>query len=464
LPPGTTPHVCNLADGTAQLIYLHRHPKSYIHAIYGPTDLLLYTGIDKLITFMELSIPNPLFTYVSKRTILSDFTISEDLFLDAGILAGFEHSPPFAATPEHNFKGIVDLVKSYKSGHAVVTAFAEHPSIKSQNYNEHYARTRSMIRFSLILSSDGSVIPLPLAVPTPTGHSHHTHNVTAADIPQDLHDIFTNRLPDEVYYYLSRGLIGPQALAWLTAGTIVENPPLDNGEPNEYRRFIKEVITDSVTGPRTISLTLISTVLHQFWANRRVTPMFWFEQGQRQDNSNKGLRHSDPQATQYVERLPGWSVSTLLIEEELRRQNSSTIDFSLALGATSTDKLAARTKSKNASIHPIDKKDEVVANAIWRFLELRGFLNSNHGHTMYARAMHASLKVARINDKFQDPLYLFLELVRAGVMHGNLWSGRAYSGGPSFGTDEQKKSMLLIMRVLSIVPLQSKVHFLRPSS
>ena len=127
-------------------------------------------------------------------------------------------------------------------------------------------------------------------------------------------------------------------------------------------------------------------------------------------------------------------------------------------------KLAARTKSKNASIHPIDKKDEVVANAIWRFLELRGFLNSNHGHTMYARAMHASLKVARINDKFQDPLYLFLELVRAGVMHGNLWSGRAYSGGPSFGTDEQKKSMLLIMRVLSIVPLQSKVHFLRPSS
>ena len=75
----------------------------------------------------------------------------------------------------------------------------------------------------------------------------------------------------------------------------------------------------------------------------------------------KGLRHSDPQATQYVERLPGWSVSTLLIEEELRRQNSSTIDFSLCLGATATDKLAARTKSKSASIHPIDKKDEVVA-------------------------------------------------------------------------------------------------------
>jgi hypothetical protein len=94
--------------------------------------------------------------------------------------------------------------------------------------------------------------------------------------------------------------------------------------------------------------------------------------------------------------------------------------------------------------------------------------------------MYGSIKAARVNDKFQDSLYLFLELVRAGVMHGNLWSGRAYSGGPSFGTgelikkvfekvesvadlgfptpDEEKRSMLLIMRVLSIVPLNFKVR------
>lgn len=48
--------------------------------------------------------------------------------------------------------------------------------------------------------------------------------------------------------------------------------------------------------------------------------------------------------------------------------------------------------------------------------------------------MYVAIKQARLNDKFQDPLYLFLELVRAGVMHGHLWSGRAFSGGPSFGT------------------------------
>lgn len=72
--------------------------------------------------------------------------------------------------------------------------------------------------------------------------------------------------------------------------------------------------------------------------------------------------------------------------------------------------------------------------------------------------MFAALKQSRTNDKFQDPLFLFLELIRAGVLHWNLWGGRAYSGGPSFGDDDEKKCMLLVMRVVSLVPLNTKVR------
>jgi len=104
----------------------------------------------------------------------------------------------------------------------------------------------------------------------------------------------------------------------------------------------------------------------------------------------------------------------------------------------------------------LDRKDEIVANILWRFLELRGFLQANHTHSPYGRALLTAIKGSRLVDKFQEPLYLFLELIRAGVMHGNLWSHRAYSGGPSFGTDEEKQCSLLVMRVLSIVPLNCK--------
>jgi hypothetical protein len=51
---------------------------------------------------------------------------------------------------------------------------------------------------------------------------------------------------------------------------------------------------------------------------------------------------------------------------------SSTIDFQLCLGATSNEKLVNRTRAKPNHAHPLDKKDEVVANVICRFLELRG--------------------------------------------------------------------------------------------
>ena len=58
--------------------------------------------------------------------------------------------------------------------------------------------------------------------------------------------------------------------------------------------------------------------------------------------------------------------------------------------------------------------------------------------------MYVALRTARVNDKFQDALYLFLELVRAGVMHGHLWSNRAFSGGPSFGTGKRLARTFLL--------------------
>jgi hypothetical protein len=55
-------------------------------------------------------------------------------------------------------------------------------------------------------------------------------------------------------------------------------------------------------------------------------------------------------------------------------RQSSTIDFALCLGATALEKQANRTKVKSGTQQgPLDKKDEVVANVIWRFLELRGY-------------------------------------------------------------------------------------------
>jgi hypothetical protein len=110
---------------------------------------------------------------------------------------------------------------------------------------------------------------------------------------------------------------------------------------------------------------------------------------------------------------------------------------------------------------------------------VRSFLNSSHQHTPHAKALYTALKDAnRVNDKFQEPLYLALELcvyvnglfrvardhsysIRANVLHAGRYGGKTWSGGPNIGTDADRQSMLLVLRVVSIVPLNYNVRFLR---
>ena len=147
------------------MIYLLRHSKAYIHSIYGPTETMLYPGVDKVITQLDFTASPPTFQYASKRTITQELAISEDQFLDIGILLGFDQSPPFPpSVHEQALKATVDMVKYYKSGHLAVSAFSEHPAVKAMQYNDHFARTRTMIRCSLVLNSEGAVQPLPLAI------------------------------------------------------------------------------------------------------------------------------------------------------------------------------------------------------------------------------------------------------------------------------------------------------------
>jgi len=280
---------------------------------------MLYPGVDKLITNVDFSASPPTFQFISKKSLMSDLGLTEEQFLDTGLLLGCDHLPTFPATYEHNLKSFVDMVKFYKTGHAAVNAFLEHPGVKQTSYMDAFCRTRCMVKYSLILNSEGSVTSLPLALSIPGGSHGHHNNITAADIPQDLHEVFTNRLPDEIFFYMSRGLIGPQVLVWLTTGQVIEPPPLDNGETHEYRRFIKEVITEGSTGPRATALGLISNVLNNFWSNRRVTGSFWFETGPI--NPPKTIGHASQPTSALVGHVAGWHVPSAVVEDELRRQN-----------------------------------------------------------------------------------------------------------------------------------------------
>ncbi|SPO28323.1 related to MKT1 - retroviral protease signature protein [Ustilago trichophora] len=480
-----------LASG--QLVSLQRHSKSYVHSIYGATEILLFDRVDRLIT--NLNLAESTIQFVSKQAILNELRCNEEQFLDVGLLAGSDLCATFPALqdsslgvpPPHvgappNLRQINDLVKQYKGGYPLVAAFEHHPTVQKINYIDQFCRARTIVKFCLVLSAEeGRVLPLPLATPPPplalgSAPPHVALNgagpaaggapigsstggtpiLTAADVPVDIHEVFSHRLPDEVFLHLSRGLVGAQVLSSLTSGHVIEAPPLDNGESEDYKRYVRDTLTEHPASPRCVAVALGASVLNGFWSSRKISGIYYFA-----PSADNPIPHDSATTLQLINRVNQWNVSNRFIEEELRRQNSSTIDLALCLGATMSDQLAARTKTPrvklpDGSMSILEKKDEIVANTIWRMLELRGFLNHAHLHTPPARALYLALKKSKLNDKLQEPLYLALELLRSGVLHANYFGGRVYSGGPSYGDETEKKHMLLVMRTVSLLQMTFK--------
>ncbi|WVQ79823.1 hypothetical protein IAT38_001923 [Cryptococcus sp. DSM 104549] len=434
------------------LAYLLQHPKGYIHAIYSSTECLLWP-VEKVITSSDWSTS---FSFVDKARLLNDFGLSSEQFLDLGILAGCTLSrtlPPYSH--EFNIKVISDRIRLHKSGVGVCNSLRMDPQSKgAQTYAESFWRARLAVKFSLVLTTEGTCVPLPTVI------APQQQAFTIQDVPGDLEEIFSPRIPDELYFHICKGLISAPVVGWLTSGMVIEKQPL--GDCPEYRRFIKDVITEGPTSPRCTTVALLADVLHPDWSKRRVSAHYYYDPPYA-PHSGASVPFTDALTTSLVDRCQGWMVPMFNLEVELRRQNSSTIDLKLCIGAVATEKLAEGTRKdrekstdKEKGQRVLDKKDEVVANAIWRFMEVRGFINTNHTHSNMGKALHAAFSVSRVNDRFQEPLYLVLELLRAGVVHGGKWGGRDaeyLSGGPSFGSDDEQRSTLLIMRCVSILPL-----------
>ena len=251
---------------TAQLVYLLRHDKAYVHSLYGPNELFLFDGIDRVI--LNIDFATSTISFASKSALLHDLALNADQFADAATLCGYEGAATFPGIEprggEINFRNVVDLVKARGSATGVIMAF---PPIYSSNYLDTFARARCIIKYSLVLvAPEGRLLPLPLALPPPPASLLPI--ATINDIPGDLHDIFSPRFPDEVYYQIFRGLVGTQFVSALASGHLIETTPLCGGT-QEYERFVKG-LTEPPHSARCVSIALLSSVLHPMWAKKTV--------------------------------------------------------------------------------------------------------------------------------------------------------------------------------------------------
>ena len=324
-----------------------------------------------------------------------------------------------------------------RSGNSVVLNGQDDPRVKQINYVDRYRRARLAVRHHPVLTAEGKVEPL-----------------VSGQLPNDPHEFIGQRLPDEVLFYMSRGLINSRILTWRATSEIVEAPPIDGGESAEYRALVSAKLTEL----RTTAINLLSSSLHNWYQHKDIDLKCWFQGDQSTTVSMKAL----PEFRKIVDT---WNVKEATFKDVVaKHQVTPTRSMFLACADCSemwvfgggsvgsrrfglclkvcVEEGYQQGKSTRPVIvtaanflQPLETTDEKLMNSIWRFLALRDYVDTNHNLTNWGKVLAASFKAIGEQSDLQEGVVVAVELIRLGSLNWDL-EMFPYEGAPIRGESE----------------------------
>lgn len=142
-----------------------------------------------------------------------------------------------------------------KTGYSVVAHNQDDPRFGPLNYVDRYRKAKLAVKNHPVYTEDGKIEP-----------------ANVGELPNDAVQYLGQRLPDEVFHYMSRGLIDPRILQWRTTCEIFEMPPMDGGDSAEY----KNLVSSKIIPLRTAAQNLLSSTLHNWYRHKDLTQRCWF--------------------------------------------------------------------------------------------------------------------------------------------------------------------------------------------
>ncbi|KAJ2580904.1 hypothetical protein GGH95_002343, partial [Coemansia sp. RSA 1836] len=244
-----------------QLAYLYHHGQQAVHAVYASLEMLMF-DVDRVVT--SVSSASATFAWVQREHLVSKCGVGSEQVADMCMLAGFDWCPTLPALVGEggfSFRFAVDAVRQFRSGFAAIQALGDAggaggAGAGAPSYSDSFLRAQCIVRYHIVLRSDGSVGPL---------NSEHA--------PNDLHDVIGYRVPLAAYRLLAQGVVQPAAVQMMAGGAWVEPPPPDNGDAHEYRRLVREW----QRGVQRSQCARLARSMGPFFAQRRVVQHAWFE-------------------------------------------------------------------------------------------------------------------------------------------------------------------------------------------
>lgn len=387
-----------------QLTYMLNTAK-HIDAVYAAPDSLVF-GIERLI--IDITFAAGRFTFIDRSIVLAQLGngITDDQFLDAYLFSGnefinmvpiLEQAPPAEYSP-FRIRAAADVVKQNRSG---FQALHNNPILeKKPGYMRQWQKVRALFRHHPYLDRDGDLSLLK-----------------ADDSPNDLTEALGLRLPRELFYYLSRGLIEPEIVNAVSSFIWREYMPLDGGETREYKQLLDSLYEIRV---QCIDLLMGGQILHNYYKTRQVVTKLYYEHNK--DNS-RNLPRNTPEIQHFHQpiekldeplhnQLKTWRLGPDFLQK-YGRSKSRDVQSLLHILQDPIAVEASRTSGSTGGggpTAPMGSEVELDINVTYRLLYLRGYITKEHELSHWGLALLKALE--RVPAELGTETLLAVELLK----------------------------------------------------
>jgi hypothetical protein len=408
----------------------------------GSQELLLY-NIDDAVIFPPTASnwENKQFSGVVKSELIRKLNVTPELFIDALLMVGTSFLPHFPPLLDDTINrgstftildAINQLRTAEKSVANVCAACSDILARTDPNWLDKYRKAKMGIKHCVTVQLDGTV------------------NIRDYDsLTGDNVEYLGLQLPPELYHYFSKAMIGPRLMNSFGSLESLVFPTLDGVVSEEYRKLV----TESLPPLKETAASLISSRIHRGFQFKDIAVKFWFD-----DNLQQKLIHRNVTA-QTNQRADTWGVRDATIKPRESATGVPAGKLSFALLSLQDKEFATKSVSKE-KITNLNSKPEVISNALWRLLHLRGYVNDQHELTSWGKALATALGalapvVKKYNDiqHIEEAAFLAFELIR----FDNLNSRHRHQeliGGPLRGSDSDKENCILIGRTSCLLKLR----------
>lgn len=276
-------YVVSPYDSSFQLAYFHQI--GLVDAVFGSTDLLL-TKQNTLI--LGLDFQSKEIKIVDKKKVLADMNLNEVQLVHLAIMVGcsfqpvtFSHLPQVSTSVSHQpsttIRAALDSVHQFMAFNGPSTS-----GFLNYVYGLHVQKLLSMFlrgvatcEYMPIITENGLVVLYNQATKEPLKSSTQNPQSAKTIVPNDVHNIISQRLPLELYFYHSIGVLPHSILEAVTSGKLSIRPPIEGANANSYKNLINSPKARKILDSQ---FNLITNLLARYYQVKKIEVSYWFNE------------------------------------------------------------------------------------------------------------------------------------------------------------------------------------------